>query len=87
MYYVFQYCDTVKTTLKLEKLSGQQSDFHHEQYLLDLGKALYKLYFQLLLLVEAGNKIIGTLHGILNNANVSIKNSRNFLVNIIHFFS
>lgn len=77
----------MKTTLKLEKLSGQQSDFHHEQYLLDLGKALYKLYFQLLLLVEAGNKIVGTLHGILNNANVSINNFRNFLVNVIIFFS
>lgn len=68
---LFQYCDTVKTTLKLEKLSGQQSDFHHEQYLLELGKALYKLYFQLLLLVEAGNKIVATLHGILSSANVS----------------
>lgn len=61
----------MKTTLKLEKLSGQQSDFQHEQYLLDLGKALYKLYFQLLLLVEAGNKIVGTLQVILNSANVS----------------
>ncbi|XP_057665202.1 protein furry isoform X1 [Diorhabda carinulata] len=62
------YCDSVKTTLKLERLSGQQSDFHHEQYLLDLGKALYKLYFQLLLLVEAGNKMISTLHNILKSA-------------------
>ncbi|CAH1110307.1 unnamed protein product [Psylliodes chrysocephalus] len=63
------YCDAVKTTLKLERLSGQQSgDFHHEQYLLDLGKALYKLYFQLLLLIEAGNKMVSTLHGSLKSA-------------------
>ncbi|KAL1517075.1 hypothetical protein ABEB36_000886 [Hypothenemus hampei] len=57
------YCDAVKTTLKLEFLSGaQQPDFQHEQYLVDLGKALYKLYFQLILLVEAGNKLIVALH-------------------------
>ncbi|CAH1170054.1 unnamed protein product [Phaedon cochleariae] len=62
------FCDAVKTTLKLEQLSGQQSDFHHEQYLLDLGKALYKLYFQLLLLIEAGNKMVVTLHGSLKTA-------------------
>nr|XP_023011562.1 protein furry [Leptinotarsa decemlineata] len=62
------YCDAVKTTLKLERLSGQQSDFHHEQYLLDLGKALYKLYFQLLLLVEAGNKMVAILHNSLKAA-------------------
>lgn len=52
----------------MEFLSGQQSDVHHEQqYLLDLGKALYKLYFQILLLVEAGNKMIGTLHNSLKS--------------------
>lgn len=68
----FQFCDTVKTTLKLERLSGQKSDFHHEQYLLDLGKALYKLYFQLLLLVEAGNKVISMLHSSLKASEVSL---------------
>ncbi|CAH0545977.1 unnamed protein product [Brassicogethes aeneus] len=61
------YCDAVKTTLKLEFLSGVQSDFHQEQYLLDLGKALYKLYFQLLLLVEAGNKMVQQLHNSLKS--------------------
>ncbi|XP_072390599.1 protein furry isoform X1 [Diabrotica undecimpunctata] len=62
------FCDAVKTTLKLERLSGQQSDFHNEQYLLDLGKALYKLYFQLLLLIEAGNKMVSILHSSLKSA-------------------
>ncbi|XP_076272167.1 microtubule binding protein furry isoform X2 [Rhynchophorus ferrugineus] len=63
------YCDAVKTTLKLEILSGQQPDFQHEQYLVDLGKALYKLYFQLILLVDAGNKMVASLHGSLKNGN------------------
>ncbi|XP_969290.2 protein furry [Tribolium castaneum] len=61
------YCNAVKTTLKVEYLSGQHpTEVHH--YLLDLGKSLYKLYFQLLLLIEAGNKIIATLHNTLINA-------------------
>lgn len=51
-------------------LSGQQSDFQHEQYLVDLGKALYKLYFQLILLVEAGNKMVASLHLSLRNGEV-----------------
>jgi hypothetical protein len=54
-------CNAVKTTLKVEYLNGQH-------YLLDLGKSLYKLYFQLLLLIEAGNKIIATLHNTLKTA-------------------
>jgi hypothetical protein len=47
----------------VEYLNGQH-------YLLDLGKSLYKLYFQLLLLIEAGNKIIATLHNTLKTAEV-----------------
>ncbi|RZC34682.1 Helicase C and/or DEAD domain containing protein [Asbolus verrucosus] len=75
------YCNAVKTTLKVEYLNGQHpTEVHH--YLLDLGKSLYKLYFQLLLLIEAGNKIIATLHNTLNSAElkdvtvdvISIKN-------------
>ncbi|CAH2001764.1 unnamed protein product [Acanthoscelides obtectus] len=62
------YCDAVKTTLKLERLSGPQSEYQHEQYLLDLAKALYKLYFQLLLLVEAGRKAVLMLHSSLKSA-------------------
>ncbi|KAK9752212.1 Cell morphogenesis central region [Popillia japonica] len=56
------YSDSVKTSLKLELLSGQHNDTRHEDYLLDLGKALYKLHFQLLLLIEAANKMISTLN-------------------------
>ncbi|XP_071055767.1 protein furry isoform X2 [Onthophagus taurus] len=60
------YSDSVKTSLKLEQLSGQ-GDHQNEDYLLDLGKALYKLHFQLLLLIEAANKMISTLNTTLKN--------------------
>lgn len=53
-------------------LGGQQSDFQHEQFLVDLGKALYKLYFQLILLVEAGNKMVASLHSSLKNGEVCV---------------
>ncbi|XP_017780111.1 PREDICTED: protein furry isoform X2 [Nicrophorus vespilloides] len=52
------YSNAVKSLLKL---SVQSANNRHEDYLLDLGKALYKLHFQLLLLIEAGNKMITTL--------------------------
>ncbi|KAL3276200.1 hypothetical protein HHI36_020918 [Cryptolaemus montrouzieri] len=79
---VTMYCDAVKTTLKLELLGGQQSDFRHDQYLMELGKSLFKLYFQLLLLVEAGNKLVSLLYNTLVHADfkdmtpqiISIKN-------------
>ncbi|XP_045464267.1 protein furry isoform X2 [Harmonia axyridis] len=56
------YCDAVKTTLKLEMLSGQPSEYRHDQYFMELGKSIFKLYFQLLLLVEAVNKLVCLLH-------------------------
>ncbi|KAF2884642.1 hypothetical protein ILUMI_21529 [Ignelater luminosus] len=62
------YSDAVKTSLKLELLSGQQTDSQNDEFLLNLGKALYKLHFQLLLLVEAANKMIGTLISTLRNS-------------------
>lgn len=68
---MLQYSDAVKTSLKLEMLSGQQSETRQEDYLLDLGKALYKLHFQLLLLIEAANKMIGTLCSTLRSSQVS----------------
>ncbi|KAK9877860.1 hypothetical protein WA026_020090 [Henosepilachna vigintioctopunctata] len=65
---VAMYCDAVKTTLKLEMLGGRKSEFRHDQYLMDLGKALFKLFFQLLLLVEAENKLVSLLYTTLTNA-------------------
>lgn len=69
---MLQYSDSVKTSLKLELLSGQHNDTRHEDYLLDLGKALYKLHFQLLLLIEAANKMISTLNITLKSIQVTI---------------
>lgn len=67
-----QFSDAVKTSLKLEFLSRQQSsDSRREEYLLDLGKALYKLHFQLLLLVEASNKMVATLVSALQSSQVN----------------
>lgn len=54
-------------------LSGQPTDARNEEYLLDLGKALYKLHFQMLLLVEAANKMIGTLCSTLRSSQVITK--------------
>lgn len=68
------YCDAVKTSLKLEMLSGKETDGRHEEYLLDLGRALYKLHFQLLLLVEAANKMVATLCATLRASMVSLIN-------------
>lgn len=51
-------------------LSGP-SDVRHEDYLLDLAKALYKLHFQLLLLIEATNKMNLTLTSALKSAQVN----------------
>lgn len=70
---MLQYSDAVKTSLKLEFLSRQQSsELRREEYLLDLGKALYKLHFQLLLLVEASNKMVASLVSTLQASQVNI---------------
>lgn len=65
------YCDAVKTTLKLEMLSGQPSEYRNDQYFMDLGKSIFKLYFQLLLLIEAVNRLMCLLHNTLLAADVS----------------
>lgn len=62
------FSDSIKTSLKLEQLSVQMPD-RLEDYLLDLSKALYKLHFQLLLLIEAANKMISTLTATLKSSN------------------
>ncbi|XP_018335374.1 protein furry-like isoform X2 [Agrilus planipennis] len=84
-YQATMYSDAVKTSLKLEMLSGEHPDSRHEEYLLDLGKALYKMHFQLLLLVESANKMISTLNATLKSSQlrdfaaelVSVRNALN----------
>ncbi|XP_021940399.1 protein furry [Zootermopsis nevadensis] len=53
--------DAVKTTVKLNLLGENQSELGNEELVLDLGRALYKLHFQLLLLIEASNKMVTAL--------------------------
>ncbi|KAJ8877508.1 hypothetical protein PR048_021963 [Dryococelus australis] len=50
--------DTVKTTVKLQLLGECLSS---EEVVLDLGRALYKVHFQLLLLIEVSNKMVAAI--------------------------
>lgn len=51
----------MKSTVKLQMLGEGSSDNMVDDILLDVGRALYKLHFQLLLLLEACNKMVGAL--------------------------
>ncbi|PSN33970.1 Protein furry [Blattella germanica] len=59
--------DTVKTTVKLNLLGENQPELGNEELVLDLGRALYKLHFQLLLLIEASNKMVAALTTMAHN--------------------
>ncbi|XP_063231705.1 protein furry [Bacillus rossius redtenbacheri] len=50
--------DAVKAMVKLQLLGEGLSS---EELVLDLGRALYKLHFQLLLLIEASNKMVAAI--------------------------
>ena len=63
--------DAVKTILKLQSLGESHRDYNHEDILLDLGKAIYKFHFQLLLLVESVHKLILALVSNLRNSEVT----------------
>lgn len=72
---LFQCLFTVRTTLKVCKLGerilegsstssgggGGSGGYLNEESILDLGRALYKLHLQLLLLLEAAAKMYATL--------------------------
>ncbi|XP_047109734.1 protein furry [Schistocerca piceifrons] len=54
--------DAVKTTFKLHMLGESQTDLSNEDIMiLDMGRALYKLHFQLRLLIEASHKMVTVL--------------------------
>ncbi|XP_069669911.1 protein furry isoform X4 [Periplaneta americana] len=59
--------DAVKTTVKLNLLGENQPEMGNEELILDLGRALYKLHFQLLLLIEASNKMVAALTTMAHN--------------------
>lgn len=65
-----QCIDAVKTTVKLNLLGENQSELGNEELVLDLGRALYKLHFQLLLLIEASNKMVTALTVAAHNGQV-----------------
>lgn len=74
-FFFFQQCiDAVKAALKLQLLGEQQTDIISEELLLDLGRALYKLHFQLLLFVESANKMTSTLTTTLKTSQVNSLN-------------
>ncbi|XP_034942121.1 protein furry isoform X2 [Chelonus insularis] len=51
--------EAVKATNKLQAFGESHgSDFNSEEMLLGLGRSFYKLHFQLLLLIEASNKML-----------------------------
>ncbi|XP_068083711.1 protein furry [Anabrus simplex] len=53
--------DAVKASMKLHLLGESPTELGSEELILDLGRALYKLHFQLLLLIEASNKMVSAL--------------------------
>ena len=60
----------MKTTVKLNLLGENQPEIGNEELVLDLGRALYKLHFQLLLLIEASNKMVSALTTMAHNNQV-----------------
>lgn len=63
----------MKSAVKLQLLGETHTDMISEELLLDLGRSLYKLHFQLLLFIEAANKMITSLKNTLKSTQVNIK--------------
>jgi hypothetical protein len=68
----------MKTTVKLNLLGENQSELGNEELVLDLGRALYKLHFQLLLLIEASNKMVTAVTTAAHNSQVIISSDYSF---------
>lgn len=56
--------DGIKTSVKLQLLNEEDGADSGNELALDLGRALYKLHFQLLLLLEAAHKMLSALSNI-----------------------
>lgn len=65
----------MKTANKLQSLGEAHSHTESglEEMLLDLGRSLYKLHFQLLLLIEASNKMLCALTSAAKNSQASLQ--------------
>ncbi|XP_046735470.1 protein furry [Diprion similis] len=69
-----EFLEAVKATSKLHILGESHAgEAGLEEMLLDLGRALYKLHFQLLLLIEASNKMLGALTTAVNNVSIQLQ--------------
>lgn len=54
--------DGIKTSVKLQLLNDEDvAESGGSEIVLELGRALYKLHFQLLLLLEAAHKMVSAL--------------------------
>lgn len=59
---VFQCVDAVRASAKLELLGESGGTLTSSgELVLDLGRALYKLHFQLVMVLEAANRMVGAL--------------------------
>lgn len=66
--------EAAKATAKLQALGGSHTtETGLEEMLLDLGRALYKLHLQLLLLIEASNKMLSTLMNAAKNVQIPLQ--------------
>lgn len=72
-----QCLEAVKATTKLQALGGGGSvntmEAGFEEMLLDLGRTLYKLHLQLLLLIKASNKMLGVLMVAARNVQIPLQ--------------
>lgn len=70
-----QCLEAVRTANKIQSLgeTPSHSDSGLEEMLLDVGRALYKLHFQLLLLIEASNKMLIALMNAAKNSQACLQ--------------
>lgn len=60
-----EFVGGIKTSAKLHLLADEEGgETNCSDIILDLGRALYKLHFQLLLLLESAHKMVTSLHTI-----------------------
>lgn len=66
--------EAAKAAAKLQALGGSHTtEAGLEEMFLDLGRALYKLHLQLLLLIEASNKMLATLMSAARNVQIPLQ--------------
>lgn len=65
LYCIFQCIDGIKSSVKLQLMSEEEGgESGANELVIDLGRALFKLHFQLLLVLEASQKMVSTLSSV-----------------------